>query len=370
MEITKVQIREMIQKDLTDILIRVALVGFLVYMSLKIFNPFMGIMLWALILAVILFPMHQKLARKLGGKQGRSATIMVLCGLLFIGVPTVMLSGSLVDFVQESYTKYSGETVTIKPPAPSVAEWPIVGKKVYAFWDQAAQNLPALLKKLRPQLEGFAKWALSSAAGMAGGLLAFFLSMIFAGIMLAYGKAGSDSILKIINRLAGHKEGASLHKLSTATIRSVAMGVVGVSTIQALVFGVGFIFIDLPGAAIIALVVLVFGIAQIPAIIFTIPSVAFIWWSGDSSAMNIVFTIYFVIAGFVDNVLKPVFLGRGVDAPMPIVLIGALGGMMAAGLIGLFIGATFLSLAYVIFMAWVDADEGAQNIDAAIEDNS
>ncbi len=365
MEIEKTQIREMIKKDLTDILIRVALVGFFVYMSLKIFNPFMGIMLWALIFAVIFFPMHQKLANKLGGNQGRAATIFVLCGILFIGLPTFMLSGSLVDFVQETHTKYSSETIQIKAPSPSVAEWPIVGKKVYEVWGQAAQDLPKLIKKLRPQLEGFAKGALEFAAGMAGGLLQFLLSMIFAGIMLAYGQSGSDAILKIINRLAGHKKGTSLHKLSTATIRSVAMGVVGVSTIQALVFGVGFIFIDLPGAAIVALLVLVFGIAQLPAIIFTIPTVAYIWMTGDSSVMSIVFTIYFVIAGFVDNVLKPIFLGRGVEAPMPVVLIGALGGMMSAGLIGLFIGATFLSLAYVIFMAWVDDD--TQNSNDTVE---
>ena len=144
-----------------------------------------------------------------------------------------------------------------KPPAPSVAEWPVIGKKVYETWGQAAKDLPKLLKKLRPQLESFAKGALELAAGMAGGLLQFLLSMIFAGIMLAYGQSGSAAILTIINRLAGHKKGASLHKLSTATIRSVAMGVVGVSTIQALIFGVGFIFIGLPGAAIVALIILV-----------------------------------------------------------------------------------------------------------------
>ena len=357
MEIEKSQVREIIKRDLTDILIRVALVGFLVFMSLKIFNPFMGIMLWALIFAVIFFPMHQKLATKMGGHQGRAATAFVFCGVLFLGAPTVILSSSLMDFVQETHTLYSSETISVKPPSPSVAEWPLVGKKVYNVWSQAAKDLPTLIKKLRPQLEGFAKAALEFSAGIAGGLVRFLLSMIFAGIMLAYGQSGSDAILKIINRLAGQKKGASLHKLSTATIRSVAMGVVGVSTIQALIFGVGFIFIDLPGAAIVAMLVLVFGIVQLPAIIFTIPTVAYIWWSGDSSAMNIVFTIYFVIAGFADNVLKPIFLGRGVEAPMPIVLIGALGGMMSAGLIGLFIGATFLSLAYVIFMAWVDDDK-------------
>ena len=180
MEIEKGQIREMIKKDLTDILIRVALVGFFVYMSLKIFNPFMGIMLWALIFAVIFFPMHQKLANKLGGNQGRAATIFVLCGVLFLGAPTVMLSGSLVDFVQETHAKYSSDTVQVKPPSPGVAEWPVIGKKVYDLWGQAAKDLPKLIKKLRPQLEGFAKRALEFAAGIAGGLLQFILSMIFA----------------------------------------------------------------------------------------------------------------------------------------------------------------------------------------------
>ncbi|MCW8928630.1 MAG: AI-2E family transporter [Gammaproteobacteria bacterium] len=359
MELEKNQIREMIKKDLTDILIRVALVGFLVYMSLKIFDPFMGIMLWALILAVIMFPLHQKLANKLGGKQGRAATIFVLFGIFFLVIPTVMLSDSLVVYVKETHSIFSSDSITIKPPNPSIAEWPIIGEKVYGAWEQAAINLPEFLQKMRPQLESFAKGALEFAAGLAGGLLQLLASMIIAGIMLAYGQSGSDSMLKIISRLAGHNKGIFLHKLSTATIRSVAMGVVGVSTIQALLFGVGFIFIDLPGAALIALVILVFGIAQLPAIIFTIPTVAYIWWSGDSSVMNIVFTVYFIIAGFADNVLKPVFLGRGVDAPMPIVLIGALGGMISAGLIGLFIGATFLSLAYVIFMSWVNDEEGA-----------
>ena len=357
MEMEKTQIREMIKKDLTDILIRMALVGFLVFMSMKVFSPFMGLMLWALILAVTLFPLHQKLANRLGGKQGRAATILVLSGILFLGIPTVMLSSSMVDFVQEVHTDFKNDSITIKEPAPSVAQWPLVGEKVYEVWGQAAKNLPALLKKLRPQLEDFAKSALGFAAGMAGGLFQFLFSMVVAGIMLAYGKSGSESMLKIIIRLAGHKKGGTLHKLSTATIRSVAMGVIGVSTIQALLFGLGFIFIDLPGAGIIALVILVFGIAQLPAIIFTIPTVAFIWWSGDSTLSNVIFTVYFVLTGFVDNVLKPIFLGRGVDAPMPVVLLGALGGMITGGLLGLFVGAVFLSLAYVIFMTWVDDED-------------
>jgi len=356
----KIETSSNIKKDLTDVLIRVGIIGFLVFISYKIFAPFMSIMLWALILAVILFPLHQLLANKLGGSQGRSATIIVLCGILFLGVPAVMFSGSLVDFIQQAHTKYSGESISINAPEQSVAQWPVVGKKVYAIWEQASKDLPKLLKKFKPQIEEFAKSALSFAAGMAGSLFQSLFALVLAGIMMAYGHGGSDSILKILNRFAGGERGASLHKLSTATIRSVALGVVGVSVIQALIFGIGFIFIDMPAGAIIALIMVIFGIAQIPAILFTIPTVAYIWYSGDSSAMNIVFTIYFVIGGFVDNALKPILLGRGVDAPMPVVLIGALGGMVTMGLIGLFIGATFLSLAYVVFMKWVDDEQDVE----------
>jgi predicted PurR-regulated permease PerM len=260
----------------------------------------------------------------------------------------------MVDFIQETHTKYSADSIVITPPKENVKQWPIVGKKTYAIWKQASVDLPQLIKNNRPQIEDFAKNAISISAGMLGSLLQSLIALIVAGIMLAYGHEGNRSIFKIFNRFVEHDKSTSLHTLSTATVRSVALGVVGVSVIQALIFGVGFIFIDMPAGALIALIMIVFGIAQIPAFIFTIPTVAYIWYSGDSSTMNIVFSIYFIIGGFVDNVLKPIFLGRGVKAPMPVVLMGALGGMAAMGLLGLFIGATFLSLAYVIFMQWVE----------------
>ena len=366
MEIEKNQLREILKKDLYDVLIRSALIAVLVFASFKIFHPFLSMMLWGLVLAVTLFPSHQNLAARLGGKQGRAATIIVLLGVLFIGGPAVMLSNSMIDVMQQTYSDFQKGEIQIEEPAAGVAQWPIVGKKVYSLWHEAAKNLPALIKEIKPKLETYIKPVLSFTSAMVGDLFQFLFSMIIAGIMLAYGHSASERILKIINRLAGQKRGKTLHTLSTATIRSVAMGVIGVATIQALIFGVGFMLIGLPAAGVVALLVLLFGIAQLPAIIFTIPTVAFIWWSGDSTIMNIVFTIYFVIGGFVDNVLKPIFLGRGVDAPMPVVLLGALGGMVTSGLIGLFIGAIFLSLAYVIFMAWVD-DDSTQIEDAVIE---
>jgi len=350
-------IRKNLSRDLTDVMIRLGLVAFLVVMSVKIFSPFMGLMLWALILAVTLYPLHQKIAKKLGDKQGRAATLLVLSGILLIGVPTMILGGSTADFVHESYTAFQNNTITIEPPAPSVAEWPVVGTRLHATWTMASNDLPALLEKLQPQLGDFSKAALGFVASAAGGIFQFLFALIVAGIMMAFGQSGSEAMLNISRRLSGPEKGDHLNKLSTATIRSVSMGVIGVAFIQALLVGVGFIWADIPAAGLLAIVVLVLGIAQVPATLVTIPVIAYIWWSGDSTLSNILFTIYLLVAGFSDNVLKPIFLGRGVDAPMPIILLGALGGMVTAGMIGLFVGAVLLSLGYVIFMDWVAGGE-------------
>ena len=364
-------IRKHLKHDLTEVLIRFSLILFLVVMSVKIFSPFLGLMVWALILAVTLYPLHQKIAKKIGGKQGKAATILVLSGLLLVGVPTAFLGASSADFVHEAHEAFENNKITIKAPAASIAEWPLVGEKIHATWTLAANDLPALIEKLQPQLGNVSKAALGFVAGAASGIFQFLFALIISGIMMAYGKAGSEAMLKIIGRLAGPEKGDQLHILSTATIRSVSMGVLGVAFIQALLLGVGFALADIPAAGLLAIVVLVLGIAQIPATLITIPVIAFLWWSGDSTLSNVFFTIFFVVAGLADNVLKPLFLGRGVEAPMPIILLGALGGMVTAGLVGLFVGGVLLALGYVIFMDWVaSGNSNASELSSEEPDNS
>ena len=346
-------IRKYLKHDLTEVLIRFSLILFLVIMSVKIFSPFMGLMVWALILAVTLYPLHQKIVKKTGGKQGRAATILVLSGLLIVGIPTAMLGGTTADFVHEAHAAFENNTITIKPPADSIAKWPLVGEKIHVTWTLASEDLPAFLQKMQPQLANVSKAALGFVAGAASGVFQFLFALVIAGIMMAFGKSGSEAMHKIIGRLAGPEKGDQLQVLSTATIRSVSMGVVGVAFIQALLLGVGFVWADIPAAGLLAIIALVLGIAQIPAALIAVPVIAFLWWSGDSTLTNVMFTIYFIIAGLADNVLKPMFLGRGVEAPMPIILLGALGGMVTGGLVGLFVGGVLLALAYVIFMDWV-----------------
>jgi len=359
MQLDNTLFRKLLSKDLMDVMIRLGIIAFLAVLCFRVFAPFLGLVLWALILAVALYPLHRSVAKRLGGRQGLAATLIVLVGVLLIGVPSVMLGSSFAEHVHNLHTTFENDGITIKQPDPAVAEWPIVGKKIYNVWSSAAQDLPAYLKTVQPQLLEFSKWLLSRVASTAGAILLFLGSLIVAGIMMAYGESGSLAMRRIISRLAGPDKGPSLHSLSTATIRSVATGVIGVAFIQALLLGIGFIWAGVPGAGVLAFIVLLFGIAQLPAAIVTLPVIAYIWWSGDSATMNVVFSVYLLVAAMADNVLKPLLLGRGVDAPMPVILIGALGGMVTGGIIGLFVGAVLLAVGYQVFMGWVAEGENA-----------
>jgi len=341
-------LRKILSKDFPDAIIRIGLVIFLIVMCARVFAPFTNLMLWGGILAIALYPLHQYLAGWLGGRQTSAAVLLVLSCLLLLGVPTVMLGGSFAERIYDAYAAFDSHSITIKPPSPAVADWPIVGKQVYNFWNDAATNLPELIEKNHEQLSALSKRVLAAAANTAGSVLMFLVALLVAGIIMVYGE---------------------LQKLTVATVRSVATGVVGVAFIQALLLGLGFLVAGIPAAGVLAVIVMLLGIMQLPATIISLPVIAYLWWSGDSSmAINILYTIYFLAAGMVDNVLKPLLLGRGVDAPMPVVLLGALGGMATGGIIGMFIGAVLLSIGYQVFMGWVNDDAANSTVDEA-DDN-
>ncbi len=349
-----------------DVGIKLGLVATIAWMSLKVFTPFIQLMVWALILAVGLYPLQQWLAARLGGRSGRASVVLVLFLILMIGVPFGLMSTSFAEHVQQLHRSFEANTLNIEPPKPSVADWPLVGEKIYRAWDEAARNLPVFVKENKVALEKFAKSSFSMAANSALAVLAFLASLVIAGIMMAYGERGGAAMLKIFCRLAGSERGPRLWKLSTATVRSVASGVIGVAVIQALLLGCLLFLAGVPAAGVISLVILFLGILQLPAAIVVIPAIIYMWSSLDASTTHhIVYTILLILGGLADNVLKPLLLGRGVEAPMPVILIGALGGMVAAGILGLFVGAVVLAVAYQIFMEWVDEASTEQPVENA-----
>jgi len=286
--------------------------------------------------------------------------MLVVVGVVLIVAPTAMLMSSLGDSVRQLVNDVQNNSLEIPAPRPGVEGWPIVGKKIHGVWSKAHADLPALVQSMQPKIGELAKKALSFVASIGGSLLQFIASFIIAGIVITFGQSGSRSSLAIFERIFGVTRGGEFVRLATATVRAVAQGVIGVAFIQAVIVGLALLIAGVPWAGALAAIVLVLGIAQVPALIVTGPAIVYIWSSGDySNVAAIVYTVVLLVAGMADNVLKPLMLGRGVDAPMPIILLGALGGMATAGILGMFVGATLLALGYQIFMGWVAANPDA-----------
>jgi len=363
------ELEDRLSRRLLDVFIRVGLVLALVLLCYLVFSPFLTMMLWALILAITLYPLHQMLAARIGRKQGFAATIIVLLAIGAIVTPTVMLASQFGDSIQGMIKSVRDNTLQIPAPSESIAAWPIVGKKVHAVWSRAHDDLPALVQSMQPKIGNLATKALGIVAALGGSLLMFLCSFVVAGIIMAYGEPGARAMGDIFERIFGIARGREFTKLSTDTVRAVASGVIGIACIQALIIGVSLMIASVPFAGVLAVVVLLFGIAQLPALIVTLPVIGWIWASGNyDTGPAVVYTVLLFVGGLADNVLKPLMLGRGVDAPMPVILIGALGGMATGGILGMFIGATVLALGYQIFMRWVaENPERKRLVDETLE---
>jgi len=340
--------------QLLEVLIRAGLLGVFALLCYRIFAPFLTLLLWALILAVTLYPLHQSIARRLGGNRGLAATIVVLVGTLSIVTPTVFLVSSFEGSVRKFVSDAQQNKLEIPAPHEGVREWPIVGGRIHDVWSKAHADLPALLQSMQPQILELGRKALVLGASIAVMELQFLASFVIAGILMAYGETGARLGRAISVRIVGSERGERFARLSTATIRAVAQGVVGIAFVQAVLIGAALLVADVPWAGVLAGISLVLSVAQVPALVVTLPVIGYIWASGNyGTGAATLHTIVLLLAGMVDNALKPLMLGRGVDAPMPVVLLGALGGLATGGILGMFVGATLLALGHQIFMIWV-----------------
>lgn len=345
---------------LMDVLIRAGLIVALTALCYRVFSPFLTLMVWALILAVAMYPLHLALAARVGNRQGLAATLLVLIGIVLIVVPSSILMSLLGDAVKRFIEDIQSNNLQIPAPYSGIESWPIVGRKLHALWSAAHSDLPALVQSMQPKIGDLSKGALAFVASIGVGLLQFLASFIVAGIIMAFGQSGARAMRSIFKRMFGGARGDEFATLSTQTIRAVANGVIGVAFIQAIIIGLVLIFAGVPGAGVLTVIILVLGIAQVPALIVTLPAIAYIWASGNyETGAAIAYTVLLAVSGMADNVLKPLLLGRGVDAPMPVILIGALSGMAAAGILGMFVGATLLALGYQLFMGWVASNPDA-----------
>jgi predicted PurR-regulated permease PerM len=341
--------------------IQIGLLFLMAAWCLKIITPFIGVVAWAAIIAIAIYPLHTKLARSLGGKDKISSVLIVLIGLSILLVPTWSLTGSSINTAQRLATSLEDGTLKIPPPADQVAEWPLIGKKVHTTWGEAATNLEATLTKYHDQLKAFSSWLLKTIAGTAMGVLGFAFSIIIAGVFLLAADSSYQALRRVGHRLGGAR-GADFTDLSVATIRSVAKGVLGVAFIQTFLAAIGLLIMDVPGAGIWASIILLLAIMQLPPLLVLGPIAIWVFSTAEPVPATI-FMVYALFVSFSDALLKPLLLGRGVDVPMLVILLGAIGGMISSGIIGLFIGAVVLALGYQLFQFWLNEDEESSELE-------
>jgi predicted PurR-regulated permease PerM len=265
-------LEQRLASSLMDVLIRAGLILTMIMLCYQVFSPFLTLMVWALILAVTIYPLHQALASKIGGKQGLAAALLVVVGVVLIVAPAAMLMSSLGDSVHQLVNDVQNNSLKIPAPRPGVEEWPVVGKKIHDVWSKAHADLPALVQSMQPKIGELAKTALGFVASIGSGLLQFMASFIIAGFIMAFGQSGSRASRAIFERIVGNARGSEFASLSTATIRAVAQGIIGVALIQAIIVGMALLVAGIPWAGVLAGIVLVLGIAQVPALIVTLPA--------------------------------------------------------------------------------------------------
>jgi predicted PurR-regulated permease PerM len=316
-----------------------------------IVRPFVSPLLWGIIIAVAAYPVYRKLVNLCRGRTTLAAVLFTVLGLALLITPTVMLTGALVDWVETFVEGVESGSIDVPQPPSGVAEWPIVGSSLHERWSEYAEKLQTAFRTPGAQLTSLNSWLLSSVRSAGSDVLQFVLSILIAGALLANAPEGSRLVNRLFIRLApglGHQ----FASLSEQTIRSVATGIIGVALIQATLVGIGLFAIGVPGAPLIVLVCLILGVVQIPVIIAVLPAI--IWaWGEMTTGPALIFTIWSVAASASDNVLKPILLGRGVKAPMLVIFVGAIGGFIASGIIGLFVGAVILVLSYELFTVWL-----------------
>lgn len=343
-------VRNMIESSL-----RIGLLVLLLVLSYDIIKPFTVPIMWGAIIAMAAFPLVKWLEPKVGGKRGLASTLVCLLFILVLVLPTWSATEALLGGVQKLTVALEADSLQVPPPPAKVETWPVIGKKLFASWSNASNDLEAFVQNNATQIKDLTGTVLKRIGGSLLGVLMFVVSIIIAGAFMTFADGCGAAAQRFFVRIGGEHQGSQWAPLTVATVRSVLQGVVGVAFIQTVLIAIGLVVAGVPGTPIWSAIILVLAIAQLPPLIVLAPIMVYMFSTADTTTA-IIFTVYQIAAGASDTFLKPILMGRGLDIPMPVILIGAIGGMIMSGIIGLFAGAVILSIWYTLFTLWLDQE--------------
>jgi len=361
--------QEFFLSRVTAATIRVVLVGGWIAWCLQIVLPFLVPIVWGAIIATAVYPLTHRVSSR---RPGLGAALFGAVALAVIVVPTYLFFDSIGSFVVRVGRQLAQGQLKLPAPRADVAEWPLIGKRVYALWMSAVNAPASIVEAHLPQLRDIGRWLAQSLGGLSLGILQSLFAVAVAIAFLTKADASQRALVPIAERFAP-RHGPNLVHLASSTVRAVAKGVLGVAAIQAVLAWIGMAAAGVPAPGAWALLVLICAVAQLPAALVLGPMVVYVFAS-YSTNVAIAFMVWSIFVGLIDNVLKPILLGRGAGVPTLVIVIGAIGGMISSGIIGLFVGSVVLAVGYELFAAWVRGKEGESapldNVAARLDGNA
>ena len=352
-------------RDITHTTLAVLIIGILIASSFWILRPFLISFAWASIVVIATWPVLERLQARLTHRRGPAVALMALVMLLVVILPIMFAALTIVDNAQGITEQVrSVMTHSLPPPPDWVEHTPLVGEKFAARWKEfASLSAQARADVVSPYASKVLQWFVAQAGSVGMAMLQFLLTVVIATILYAQGEIAREGILNLARRLAG-QQGEAVAVLAAKAVRGVVLGVVLTALIQTGIGGVGLFLTGVPAAGLLTAVTLILCLAQLGPLLVMVPAVIWLYWS-DQPAWGTVLLVFAIVAGTIDNFLRPVLIRRGADLPLLLIFAGVIGGLIGFGIIGLFIGPVVLAVTYTLLKAWVS---GTAQADAARSD--
>jgi predicted PurR-regulated permease PerM len=344
--------------DLTRIVLAVLFIGALIVGSFWVLQPFLGPLVWAVMIVIPTWGLMRGAQGFFGGRRWAAVTLMSLVLLGVFMVPVFAAVGTVIGNVEaiNGWVQRLRE-FHLPPPPAWVVGLPLVGGRAAAAWRDLEGD--ALGVTLAPYAQGIAAWLLARLGSFGALALQLVLTVIAAAVLYAGGEHAADWAVRFGRRLAG-EQGEAVMRLSAQAIRGVALGVVLTALLQAVIGGIGLGIAGVPFAALLTALIFLLAVAQIGGALVLVPPIIWLYWSGSPGWGTFLLVVGIVVAT-IDNVVRPILIKRGADLPLLLIFAGVIGGLIAFGLIGIFVGPVVLAVAYTLLRAWLGIEQGSNS---------
>jgi predicted PurR-regulated permease PerM len=343
-----------IVKKTIETSIRLVLFFGMIVFCYKIISPFITAILGGIILAVAAAPILKFFKRKTKLSEKWIAALMTTFSLILFIVPCYLLINSLINEAEVVIKDIHVEELSKAPIPVGLKQIPLIGQTLYNYLNSSATDSSGLIAKYAPQLESLGMWTLSFLGGMSASLFHFFASVVVAGLLLAHAESSARLANKLFIRVAG-ANGEEFAHISERTIQNVTKGVIGVAVIESILASLGLFLAGVPLAGVWTVFCLMLSIVQVGILPLILPIVIYMFYTSDPLTATCL-GIWLALVYLLEHLLKPVLLSKGAPVPMAVIFIAVIGGFMAGGFIGMFLGAVLFSIAYKLFLAWLEDD--------------